>query len=249
MNRPLTLCEGASTAFVAGFEFRAEFVLVAEFGRMLGSVEVRRSLTKLGSQSKCHVHRGSNFREFSTERLGATSSTWRLWKCQLCAGLPQNTLQDFQDTKVYQELDLMIFDATSTTRSVEKHQASIGIWSKFTMPEPLFNWKFHLSPLSLLAFFLIFCPGWAFHPWSQSEDPKECWLGLSGKTCQHPFVSFVFCYANVGSCWIMLDHLMMSSRGAPWAVLKVWVRHGPGGALLIGSFLEGLWRSESCNIL
>ena len=93
---------GVGAATRAGFWFWAEelqrscwFDIYSLYSSKVTS-EARRSLRRQGGRALLwSSDQWIRWILLKTSCLGSTSSAWRLWNCQMCAGLPQNSCQDF----------------------------------------------------------------------------------------------------------------------------------------------------------
>ena len=82
---------GVGAATCAGFWFWAE-----ELQRSSCWFDIARKCPRQGGPSGGRALLwSSQWILLKTSCLGSTSSAWRLWNCQMCAGLPQNSCQDF----------------------------------------------------------------------------------------------------------------------------------------------------------
>ena len=110
-----------------------------------------------------------------TSCLGATSSAWRLWNCQMCAGLPQNV-------KTPTLLNDQMLKCQSFSDEGSRHFTN----AQFSFVLPMLFWEFLDLLCNILQIWLIVWsevsliavlghhPGWAFPPWLQWAALQEC---------------------------------------------------------------------------
>lgn len=215
---------GVGAATRAGFWFWAE--------------ELQRSSCWFDIARKWHPRQGgpsggrallwsSQWILLKTSCLGSTSSAWRLWNCQMCAGLPQNSCQDFN----FGEWPDGCWSVEVSTR-VPGHfktghlSSDLPLLLKFL---ELCNYVKHIL-WSIWYMWSILCEAVKF-PSGPYFLVASTRLGLSS------MIAVSGSRGMLAWCvWrVFFNQLLLSC----WAVVQSHLLE-PGGALLIGSCLEGL---------